>query len=122
MPDDKKIIVDDDWKQQAEREKQQLSEKLDVPKEAEGEAGGLPEPSFLNHVASIATQAMMSLSLVPNPMTGRREFDPEHARYLIDTLAVLAEKTKGNLTPEEEAYMKRLLPEVQMTFVEVLKA
>ncbi|NUQ34775.1 MAG: DUF1844 domain-containing protein [Planctomycetaceae bacterium] len=118
-PKPKKLIVDDDWKSQVEREKEELAAK-ESPKQAQ--QSDLPDASFLNHIASLATQVMVLLGLVEHPVIGKRVFDGEQARFLIDTIVMLREKAKGNLTPEESTYVERIIPELQMTFVEVSKA
>lgn len=121
MSDDGKIIVDDDWKSQAQREKAELSEKLDNqpdPQERE-----IPEASLLLHFEGLVVQTMMMLGLMEYPgMEGQRVYDPLQAKHLIDMLVVLRDKTAGNRTPEEEDYLARVVPELQLTWVEVTKA
>lgn len=131
MSQDKpKIIVDSDWKAQAEKEKEQLSAKLgeDKPAEARQPAAGeadagqeLPKPDFLNHCASVATQAMIFLGAIRHPMTGQIEFDPAQARYLIDTLQILKDKTKGNLDAKESETLESMLGELKMVWVQVIQ-
>lgn len=135
MPDEKpKIIIDSDWKAQAEKEKEQLSVKLGEDKKApqpapqagaqpgEAEQGQpLPKPDFLNHCASIATQALIFMGAIRHPATGEVEFDPAQARYLIDTLQVLKDKTKGNLTPKEVETLDGMMGELKMVWVQVIQ-
>ncbi len=123
MPDDKskdekpKILIDSDWKAEAEREKDELAGKA-KPADAE-DRGPLPPPDFLQHCASLATHAMILLGAVPNPMTGEKEFDPAYARHMIDTIVMLRDKAKGNLTPEEEKTLEHLVGELRMAWVSV---
>jgi len=119
--DDKKLFVDEDWKSKAQAEKAKLSEELDA-QDQEGEQGGMPQASLIEHLQSLATQAMMWLGVIENPfMEGKRVFDPGQARFLIDMLGVLEEKTQGNCDENEEMYFKKVLPELRMIFVEVSK-
>ncbi|MBI3615916.1 MAG: DUF1844 domain-containing protein [Candidatus Omnitrophica bacterium] len=60
---------------------------------------------------------MMALGEVPHPVTNARQEDLEQARYLIDVLGMLQEKTKGNLTPEEADLLEGLLYELRMKYV-----
>ena len=53
-------------------------------------------------VTTLATEAMIGLGQIPHPMTGNVHAEPAQARYAIDMLEMLAEKTKGNLAPGEE--------------------
>jgi hypothetical protein len=122
MPEEKKIDLG--WKEQAEREKQKLAEELDA-RAGEEDEGGLPgdmgEPTFLNLATGIAAQAMMFLGLTENPLVGQRVVDLVAARFQIDILGMLAEKTKGNLTPEEEKTLQGILGEMRMVYVEMSK-
>lgn len=125
-----KLIVDSDWKAQAEREKEQLSAKLGeekkAPQEPESKEGAqhpqqMPKADFLTHCASVATQAMIFMGAMRHPMTGEVEFDPLQARYLIDTLGVLKEKTKGNLDAKETEALEGMLGELKMVWVQVIQ-
>jgi hypothetical protein len=62
-------------------------------------------------------QALMALGEVPNPATGQPQADLEQARYLIDILGMLQEKTHGNLTSEESTLLEDLLYELRMKYV-----
>ena len=115
-----------DWREQARREKERLAEELDnQPGGGEGEGGEpgeMPEADFMNFVSSLAMQVMMFLGQVENPMVGKRILDLGAAKYNIDILGILAEKTKGNLSKEEEQAMTGLLSELRMRYVQTVKA
>ena len=112
--DDPKIVVDDDWKTQVEKEKQELQDKMESEEEHPHE---LPPASFLMLVTSFATQAMVSLGQVPDPFTNQAQVNKPMAKHLIDSLAVLEEKTKGNLSQEEERYVSDTLHQLRMVYV-----
>lgn len=111
MPDEKKIIVDDDWKAEARREKERLAQES-----AKSEV--LPAPAFGELINIIAMQAMAGLGLLAGP--GGERFPPnlEVAKHFIDLLQVLDDKTKGNLTPEEKTLLDNVLYDMRMTFVQ----
>jgi len=121
----RKIIVDEDWKVQAEAEKEKLAER---EKGAPAPAGGAPGPrsqgrelppaSFATLVSSLVTQILFSLGAVQDPQTRRRFRDLALAKHHIDTLALLEEKTKGNLTDEEKGILDNALYEVRMAYVQ----
>ncbi len=116
---DKKLFIDDDWKNQAEKEREELAQEFEKGKEAETSRR---EVNFLVHLESLVVQAMMSMGMIEHPMAeGKRIFDPVQARYFIDSIVMLKEKTAGNLSSEEEAYLSKILPELQMSFLEVSK-
>jgi hypothetical protein len=117
MAEAKKIIVDEDWKEQAQREKEMLAEALEQEKRLK-ERGRVPEhASFALLATSLATQAMMGLGDLENPFTKKREANLDEARFHIDMLEMLQQKTKGNLTPEEAQMLEGLLFDLRMRFV-----
>jgi len=62
-------------------------------------------------------QAMMSLGVLAPRDAKEIQVDLQGAKFIIDTLIILREKTKGNLTPEEEGFLAESLAELQQTFV-----
>ncbi len=119
---EKKIIVDEDWKQQAQKEKDVLAaqEKADKEKQRrEKRRGRLPKGDFAALVSMLVTQAMFSLGLIAVEGQEPREPDLELAKYNIDMLEALEEKTKGNLTEAEQKVLTGMLNEVRMAYVKV---
>ena len=113
-----KIIVDSDWKEEARREKERLAEQ-----EAEAAAAGpLPDASFLEIVNMIATQAALSIGGYQDPSGEALPPDLAMAKHLIDLLAVLQNKTKGNLTEEERKVLDGVLYEMRMHYVQGVKS
>lgn len=118
-----KIIVDEDWKSQVEKEKEELrKQESDAPADAaaDGAMHQIPEASFQVLLATLATQAMAMLGLLPNmDGSGNTEANLPMARHLIDMISVLEDKTKGNLTDEEAATLNENLHQLRMAFVAV---
>jgi hypothetical protein len=81
----------------------------------------LPQADFLTLVASLAGQAAIHLGIVENPLKKKVRKDLRQARYTIDLIAVLEEKTRGNLSSEEKKVMERVLADLRMRFVEASK-
>ena len=77
-----------------------------------------PPPSFEVIISTFATQAAVSLGQVANPVTNKTETDLDQAKFAIDLLQILEEKSKGNLTDEEEALMTDILYRLRMLFVD----
>jgi hypothetical protein len=128
-----KIIIDSDWKSQAQAEKERLSQKVDAkpaPKAgaagAASGAGGAPgeqggeaqEVGFQDLVSMLASQALMYMGFYPDPQTGQAIVSLEYARLHIDMLGVLEEKTKGNLDATEQQLITKLTGELRSAFVE----
>lgn len=127
MANDKKIIVDEDWKArvQAEKEDAAKSQAAEAPEAGSPAAAhdtgdiAMPPASFEMLVSSLATETLMALGAVPSPLSGKAELRPNQARYLIDTIDVLQQKTQGNLTSREHEMIESVLHELRMLFIAV---
>ena len=121
--EEKKIIVDEDWKAEAQREKEILAaqEKAEKKKKQQEKRarGPLPEGNFAALVSMLTTQALFALGLLQVKGQEKKEPDLEMAKYNIDILETIQEKTKGNLTKEEETVLANTLNELRMGYVRV---
>jgi hypothetical protein len=86
-----------------------------------GHAIPLPEANLLTLVFSLYTHTQICLGLLPDPISQQPQQDLNQAKYNIDMLAMLKQKTAGNLTAEEEQTLENVLYEVRMTYVSVKK-
>lgn len=84
--------------------------------------GELPEIDFSTFVLSLSHSVLVHLGDAPNPASGRSEVSLPMARQTIDLLALLREKSKGNLTGEEEHILEQALFDLRMRYVEVAKS
>ena len=120
---DKKIIVDEDWKQQAQKEKEVLAEQEKAEKgKAQPDKSGrgpLPKGDFAALISMLVTQALFALGVLQVEGHEKREPDLELAKYSIDMLETNEEKTKGNLTKEEEKVLENTLSQVRMAYVKI---
>jgi hypothetical protein len=121
--EEKKIIVDEDWKAEAQKEKEILAAQEKAEKEKKQEEkqarGPLPEGNFAALVSMLTTQALFALGLLKVKGQEEKEPDLEMAKYNIDILETIQEKTKGNLTKEEETVLANTLNELRMGYVRV---
>ena len=120
--EEKKIIVDEDWKQEAQKEKEILAAQEEAEKKAGEESKGrgpLPKGDFAALISMLTTQALFALGVLQVKGQEKREPDLEMARYNIDMLETIEEKTKGNLTEQEEQVLKNTLNEVRMAYVKL---
>jgi len=84
---------------------------------------GADDPaSFVNFLSTLASQAAASLGAMPHPATGQRTVDLETGKYWIDVLAMLSEKTEGNLHAQEKRLFEGLLSDLRMQFVALTRA
>lgn len=74
---------------------------------------------FSTFVYSISSSALIGLGVVPHPETKKHQVDLELARSQIDILGMLSEKTRGNLSSEEQELLVRLLHDLRLRFVEI---
>jgi hypothetical protein len=91
------------------------SRKSEPPVEEPPGFGG--KIDFPSYVLSYYTQGLVLLGEVPNPYSNKKEEDTEAARHTIDILTMLEEKTRGNLSKEEEQLLGSVLYELRMKFM-----
>jgi hypothetical protein len=108
MNDEIKKDVDESWKESAEKEKASLKEGRNfIP----------PEPDFNFFVTTLGIQASIFLGIAANPETNQKQENLPQAKFIIDTLSMLKEKTKGNLKKEEAELLENMLYELQLQYV-----
>lgn len=89
------------------------------PSQNSSSSDGKLEANFSTLVLSIASSAAMALGLAPHPVSGKTEKDLNLARFNIDLLSMLADKTKGNRTDDEERFLNSVLSDLKMKYVEL---
>lgn len=115
-----RLHIDSDWKAQAQAEKERLTQ-LEKEREKERPRGGpddLPPAEFKTLVGVLATQAVMSLGGYQD-QSGRAIVDLGGAKFMIDLLDVLAEKTKNNLEKDEAEELKNTTSQLRARFVQL---
>jgi len=139
---EKEKYVDESWKDQAAEDKDKLAEtdaqqegastepKAETPDRTSAgpeAAGGSTEQAqevevnFLNYVTSLGFQAMIFMGEIPNPVTNEVDKNLTQAKFLIDTLAMLKEKTAGNLSDQENQLLESSIYELQMKYVQIVQ-
>ena len=119
---EKKIIIDEDWKTKAQKEKEVLKAKEKVNKEpkesdAQEEQRPLPQGDFSSLISLLATQAMFALGAIATENDKEPKKDLRLAKFHIDMLEALEQKTKGNLTEQEQKFLSGTLSQLRMGFV-----
>jgi len=121
--EEKKIIIDEDWKKEAQKEKEVLAAQEESEKKKEKASrprhGPLPKGNFAALVSMLVTQTLFALGLLEIEGQEKREPDLHLAKYNIEMLETLQEKTKGNLTKEEEKLLENTIHEIRMGYVKV---
>ena len=103
--------VDEEWKKQMSKESEDLTQKT-------SEKEVLPEADLATFLCGLASQILVGLGEVEHPISGKKEKNLNQAKYTIDLLRVLKEKTAGNLTEVEEKYLDGMLYYLRMRYVE----
>lgn len=94
------------WQEELKREKDEKGNKE------------FKEPNFTLLVSSLTMQAMIAMGKLESPITGKTSTNFEQARFLIDTLPVIKEKTGGNLTAEEEQFLENSIFHLRNNYLE----
>ncbi|MBK8915330.1 MAG: DUF1844 domain-containing protein [Phycisphaerales bacterium] len=115
----RKIIVDDDWKAQAQREKEQLAQQT---AERSTARRGAVNPGFVEIVNLLFMQAAAAMGMLVGPGGERMEPNLEAAKLFIDLIQVLEEKTRGNLAAEEKSILDESLYRLRMSYVSLASA
>jgi hypothetical protein len=124
---EKKIIIDEDWKHEAQREKEVLAAKEAAEKQKAAThkrpPGPLPKGDFAALISMLVTQALYALGAleIQGKESEKREPDLDLAKYNIDILETLQEKTKGNLTEQESKVLQNMLEQIRMAYVNAAK-
>lgn len=101
---------------------QEISGKSDKPSQQEEgprpSGGPMPEVSFSTFVFSLSSSALVHLGEIPEPSTQQMHQDLMLAKQIIDTLGMLEEKTRSNLDPDEERFIKTVLYDLRLRYVQ----
>jgi hypothetical protein len=118
---DKRGFQEDGEARTPEAAAQEDSAKTAAPgaegKSAEPGASPRPPIDFPSYILSYYTQGLVLLGEVPNPYTNKKEEDVEAAQHTVDILSMLQQKTKGNLSKDEEQLLDTVLYELRMKFM-----
>lgn len=96
-------------------------DEMQPPPGAEPPDVSADEINFPNFILSLMTQALMHMGEIPDPMTQQVHRDLGLAKQTIDLIGLLEQKTKGNLSKDEEHLVTEVLYRLRLQFVEVAK-
>lgn len=104
------IKVDTENKKQEKEERRKTSQER-IP---------LPPVTFSSFIMSLTSSVLVHFGDIPDPNTGEKRMDLELAKHGIDTIGMLKEKTKGNLTHEEQQLIDNILTELRLRYVKAV--
>ena len=96
-------------------------EKRQETKKAEDQRPPLPEVNFNALIFSLSSSAYFNLGEIADPQTGEKNKDLPLAKHSIDIIAMLGEKTKGNLNNEEQQFLENILADLRLRYVKAIK-
>ena len=126
MDEQGKKRVDESWKEQAEREKHTADAAAAAPGGTAAPAGptepgpedeGAPQARFDLFVSGLAVETLIALGDMAHPATRKQAANLPQAKYLIDLMGILEEKTKGNLSADEDKLFKDTLYQLRMRYL-----
>ena len=104
-----------------EKEERQTKEERKTEEPPRGDASAkeeaLPEVDFNSFIFSLSTSALIQLGEIEDPFTQKSTKNLPLAKQTIDLIGMLKEKTKGNLTPQEERVIENILYDLRMRYV-----
>ena len=112
--DDKGDVKDEAAKE--EPRKKEVNKKAGAEK---AEEMPLPEVNFNSLIFSLSSSALINLGEIADPNTGQRGKDLPLAKHTIDTIAMLHDKTKGNLNAEEQRFLDTILADLRWRYVKM---
>ena len=81
----------------------------------------MPDVTFSTFIASLSSSGLVHLGEIAEPSTGQKQINVQMAKHTIDIIGLLQEKTKGNLTADEEKLIQHVLTDLRMRYVAALK-
>lgn len=114
--DEKGELKDTKLEEEAKKE-----EPGDKAPEKEAEHPPLPEVSFNSLIFSLSSTVFFHLGEIADPQSGKKAKDLPLAKHTIDIIAMLKEKTEGNLTEEEKKFIENILTDLRLRYVNSTK-
>ena len=112
--DDKGDVKDQEKKEEPRKEEPRKKASSD-----QEEGMPLPEVNFNSLIFSLSSSALINLGEIADPNTGQKQKDLPLAKHTIDTIAMLQDKTKGNLNPEEQRFLDTILADLRWRYVKL---
>ena len=103
--------------EQPEEKVEKKAEKKEEVKKEDFERAPLPEVNFNSLIFSLSSSALLNLGEIADPQTGEKKQDLVLAKLSVDVIAMLKEKTQGNLTDEEEKFLDSILTDLRWRYV-----
>ena len=117
--DDKGDVKDQERKEEPRKEEARKAETGKKAPADKTEGMPLPEVNFNSLIFSLSSSALINLGEIADPVSGQKQKDLPLAKHSIDTIAMLKDKTKGNLDPEEQRFLDTILADLRWRYVKI---
>ena len=118
---DKRSFDEEGQIKEEEKEGVKKEEKMEEPKKEEAKRTPLPEVNFNSLIFSLSSSALLHIGEISDPQSGETKKDLDLAKHSIDIIAMLKDKTKGNLTDEEQQFLDNILTDLRLRYVKASK-
>ena len=123
---DRRFFDEDGESKEDEKDKEEIQKEDKKKDKAEekredSERPPLPEVNFNSLIFSLSSSALFHLGEIADPQTGKTMVDLPLAKHSIDTIAMLKDKSKGNLTEEESKFIESILTDLRWRYVKATK-
>jgi len=124
IKDSRSFDHDGELKKEEKKEPEAAAKPQPEKAEKEGEAKKppLPEVNFNSLIFSLSSSALLHIGDIADPQTGEKKKDLQMAKYSIDIIAMLKEKTQGNLNDEEQKFLDSILADLRLRYVKAAKS
>ena len=110
-------LKDEDKSEDAEKKEPEKKE----TKSDDSQRPPLPEVNFNSLIFSLSSSALLHLGEIADPQTGQKRKDLPMSKHSIDIIAMLKDKTKGNLNDEEQKFIDNILADLRLRYVKAVK-
>jgi hypothetical protein len=110
-----------DLKEEAGEKDERKEKAKEAPKKEQTQRPLLPEVNFSYFLVSLSSSALLHLGEIGDPQTGEKRKDLPLAKHSIDIIAMLKEKTRGNLTEEEQKALESILTDLRWRYVKAVE-
>jgi hypothetical protein len=106
-----------DLKEEERVEEKEAAEKGEKTERPKTDRGPLPEVNFNSLIFSLSSSALLHIGEIADPHTGEKTKDLALAKHTIDTVAMLQEKTEGNLSEDEKKFLENILTDLRWRYI-----
>lgn len=115
--DEKGELREKETEEKIEKKEEKEEEKKEETTKEDAHRVPLPEVNFNSLIFSLSSSALLNFGEIADPQTGEKKKDLTLAKHSVDVIAMLQEKTKGNLTDEEQKFLDSILTDLRWRYV-----